>query len=115
MQIDIAPGYLVEYFPSFYAASEADKLLQDLLAVDMTQEVTLIMGREVTTKRRSAQYGRDYDYNPRAKKAEPWTPLMLEIRARMEAIAGPLVGGLVQMYPRARLASDGMKTRASRK
>lgn len=58
-----------------------------------------MFGRPIITKRRSEQYGAQYNYNATAKMAKPWTPLMLSIRKRMEAVAGPLDGGLIQVYP----------------
>ena len=99
IKIEVAPGYSVEYIESFYSSDEADALLRALLAVEMTPEVIRMYGRDTVTKRRSEQYGADYNYNPRAKKPREWTPLMLSIRERMESVAGPLDGGLVQVYP----------------
>jgi alkylated DNA repair dioxygenase AlkB len=98
-RIEVAPGYSIEYIESFYSSEEADALLGALLAVEMTPEVIRMYGRDTVTKRRSEQYGADYIYNPRAKKSREWTPVMLAIRERMESVAGPLDGGLVQMYP----------------
>ena len=99
MRIEVALGQTVEYIEGFYSKEEADDILRALLAVDMTPEVIRMYGRDTITKRRSAQYGMDYDYNPTAKKSQEWTPLMLSIRERMESVAGPLDGGLVQVYP----------------
>jgi len=99
MTIEITPGYTVEYIEAFYETQEAEDLLRSLLAVDMTPEIIRLYGKTHETKRRSAQYGADYDYNPTAKKSQAWTPLMLSIRGRMESVAGPLDGGLVQVYP----------------
>jgi len=99
MEIEIIPGRTVEYIAGFYTPAEADDLLRDLLAVDMTPEIVRLYGKTHQTKRRSAQYGVDYLYNPQAKKSEEWTTLMLSIRERMESVAGRLDGGLVQVYP----------------
>jgi alkylated DNA repair dioxygenase AlkB len=65
----------------------------------MTAEIVKLYGKTHETKRRSVQYGMDYNYNVEAKKPQDWTPLMLRIKERMERIAGPLQGGLVQVYP----------------
>jgi alkylated DNA repair dioxygenase AlkB len=99
MKVEIANGYAVDYIEGFYPKADADKLLRDLLAVPMTPEVVKLYGKTHETRRRSAQYGADYSYNVEAKKAQDWTPLMLQIKQRMETIAGPLDGGLVQVYP----------------
>jgi len=99
MTIEIAPGYSVEYFEQFYEPDEAHNLLRALLAIDMTPEVVRMYGKNHETKRRSMQYGVDYIYNAKAKKAQEWTPFMLSIKQRMEVVAGQLQGGLVQVYP----------------
>jgi alkylated DNA repair dioxygenase AlkB len=99
MKLAITAGYTVEYLEGFFARQEADEALRALLELDMTPEIIRMYGRDSVTKRRSAQYGADYIYNATAKKSQEWTPLMLSIRERMESIAGPLDGGLVQVYP----------------
>jgi alkylated DNA repair dioxygenase AlkB len=99
MRIQITAEHWVEYIEGSYSKEEADDILRTLLAVEMTPEIIRMFGRDSVTKRRSEQYGVQYDYNPMAKKAKPWTPLMLSIRQHMEFIAGPLDGGLIQVYP----------------
>src|SRR6266404_1490008 len=99
MKVEIATGYSVEYIEDHWTKEEADELLRDLLAVPMTPEIVKLYGKTHETKRRSAQYGQDYNYNVEAKKSQGWTPSMLRIKERMERIAGPLDGGLVQTYP----------------
>ena len=99
IKIEVAPGYSVEYIESFYSSDEADALLRALLAVKMTPEVIRMYGRDTVTKRKSEQYGADYNYNPTAKTPREWTPLMLSIRERMESVAGWLDSGLVEVYP----------------
>jgi alkylated DNA repair dioxygenase AlkB len=98
-RIEIAAGYAVEYIENFYAKSDADGLLQGLLTVPMTPEIVRLYGKTHETKRRSGQYGQDYDYNVAAKKSQDWTPLMQSIKERIESVAGELDGGLVQVYP----------------
>ena len=98
-KIEVTPGYFVEYFEHFVERDEADALLRALLAVPMSPEMVKLYGKTHETKRRSAQYGMDYDYNVEAKKSQDWTPLMLRIKERMESVAGRLDGGLVQVYP----------------
>lgn len=99
MRIEITGGYTVEYIENFYSKEEADGILHTLLAVEMTPEVVTMRGRAIVTKRRSEQYGVQYDYNATAKKAKPWTPVMRSIKERLESVAGPLDGGLIQVYP----------------
>lgn len=101
MKIEITPGHWVEHIEGFLSKEEADKYLRALLELksSITPEVVTMFGRSSIQKRLSIQYGADYIYNQTAKKSHPWTPLMLEIKARMEAIAGPLDGGLLWIYP----------------
>jgi alkylated DNA repair dioxygenase AlkB len=99
MRIEITKGYAVEYIEDFYVEPHSSQLLAALLALPLTAELVKRGGKTHVTKRRSAQYGVQYNYNPLAKKAENWTPLMLQIKERMETAAGHLDGGLVQIYP----------------
>ena len=99
MKVETASGLVLEYIEDFYAKSDADELLRGLVDVQMTPEVIKLYGETHVTRRLSAQYGRQYDYNAMSKKAGEWTPLMLGIKERMENLAGPLHGGLVQKYP----------------
>ena len=99
MKIEVASGCWVEYIAGFYDLPEANELLRAFLVLEMTPEVIRMYGADTVTKRRTEQYGTDYVYNPTAKKAKEWTPLMLGIRERMERVAGPLDGGLIQLYP----------------
>jgi hypothetical protein len=69
MTIEITPGYCVEYFEDFYGPNGADNMLGALLAINMTPEIIRMYGRDSVTKRRSAQYGADYNYNATAKKS----------------------------------------------
>jgi alkylated DNA repair dioxygenase AlkB len=99
LQIQVMPGCTVEYIEGFYSQDEADELLRAFLAMDITPEVIRMYGRDIVTKRRSMQFGVDYDYNATAKHAEEWTPTMRSIRERIESLSGPLHGALVQLYP----------------
>jgi alkylated DNA repair dioxygenase AlkB len=100
VKVEITAGYAVEYIED-YAREEADRYLHALLELksSITPEVVTMFGRSSIQKRLSIQYGTDYIYNKTAKQSHPWTPLMLEIRGRMEAVAGPLDGGLLWIYP----------------
>jgi alkylated DNA repair dioxygenase AlkB len=101
MKIEITAGCTVEYMEDFLSKEEADHYLRVFLELksSMTPEVVTMFGRSSVQKRLSIQYGADYIYNETAKKSDPWTPSMLEIRARMEAVTGPLDGGLLWIYP----------------
>jgi alkylated DNA repair dioxygenase AlkB len=102
LKMEITPGHWVEYIEDSYSKDDADKYLRAFMELksSITPEVVTMFGRSSIQKRLSIQYGADdYIYNRTAKKSQPWTPLMLEIKARMEAVAGPLDGGLLWIYP----------------
>lgn len=101
MKIEITVGHWVEYIEGFASKEQADQYLRAFLELksSITPEVVTMFGRSSIQKRLSIQYGADYIYNRTAKKSHPWTPLMLEIKGRIEAVAGLLDGGLVWIYP----------------
>jgi alkylated DNA repair dioxygenase AlkB len=101
MKIEITAGHTVEYIEGFLSKEEADQYLRAFLELksSITPEVVTMFGRSSVQRRLSIQYGADYIYNKTAKKSHSWTPLMLQIKARMEAVAGPLDGGLLWIYP----------------
>ena len=101
MKIEITPGHTVEYIEGFVSKEEADRYLHAHLELkpSITPEVVTMFGSSSVQKRLSIQYGAGYLYNQTAKKSHTWTPLMLEIKARMEAVVGPLDGGLLWIYP----------------
>jgi alkylated DNA repair dioxygenase AlkB len=101
VKIEVTPGYWVEYIEDFISKEEADSYLHTfmLLKPSITPEVVTMFGRSSVQKRLSIQYGADYIYNETAKKSQPWTPPMLEIKALMEAVTGQLDGGLLWIYP----------------
>ncbi len=80
-------------------AEDANELFRALVAMDMAPEVIRMYGRNFITKRRSIQFGADYDYNATAKRAEEWTSCISAIRERVESVTGPVNGALVQSYP----------------
>lgn len=102
MEIEIAAGCPITYVELFYHVDEADAMLAAFLAEALTPEIVRLYGRDTVTERRSAQYGADYFYNAKAKTSTEWTPLMLRVRERMEAVAGSLDGGLGPVVPRRR-------------
>jgi alkylated DNA repair dioxygenase AlkB len=101
MRLEITKEYTVEYVEGFYTKNDADEYLSAFMELQssITPEVVTMFGRSSVQKRLSIQYGADYAYNPTAKKSQPWSPPMVAIKARMEAVAGPLDGGLLWIYP----------------
>jgi alkylated DNA repair dioxygenase AlkB len=101
MKLEITPGYWIDYIEDFLSQQDADEYLRVFLELKstLTPEVVSMFGRKNVQKRLSVQYGADYIYNQTAKPSHQWTPPMLEIKQRMESLAGPLAGGLLWIYP----------------
>lgn len=81
----------------------ADHWLQQLLAqTPWTQPQVFLHGRLYPVPRLVAWYGdaeASYRYSGLVHQPLPWTPLLAEIRARVEAVAGqPLNGVLLNYY-----------------
>lgn len=98
-RLQVAFGHHVLYLPGFLDCGQADAILDALLHIDMAPEVIRMFGTNHVTKRRTVQFGAEYNYNSTAKKPTPWSPLMTTIRQRVETVAGRVDGALVQVYP----------------
>jgi len=97
----IARGRDVRYFPHFLPESEADLWLSRLLSeVPFQPEKVSMCGKEIVLRRQTAQYGKNYDYNPSAQKAEAWSPVLIELRALIEeAVRMRFESALCNFYP----------------
>jgi alkylated DNA repair dioxygenase AlkB len=89
----------VDYFPAFVGRQKADELLEVFLAMETTPEIIRMFGADIVTTRRTALLGAEYVYNALAKSPHEWTPTTAALRQRIETVAGPLDGALVQVYP----------------
>jgi alkylated DNA repair dioxygenase AlkB len=99
--LTIAPGYDLHYLASFLPPNEATKWFERLLAgTPWTAEVVTMLGKQHVLRRQTAQFGRDYDYNPTAQAAREWTPLMLDVKALVEqATHTTFDSALCNLYP----------------
>lgn len=81
----------VRLLGSPFAAAEADHYLHSLLQDTPWQhDQVRLYGKTLTTARQTAWYGDNgllYTYSGIARAARPWTPLLLEIKQRVEAHA----------------------------
>lgn len=86
------PNAELLYYPAFFGKPEADQLLQSLLAtIDWQQDRIKLYGKEIPLPRLSAWYGDDnkpYTYSGIKLTPRPWTAELLEIKARIEGVAG---------------------------
>lgn len=79
----------LSYWPDFLPAKTADDLLSRLLKeIAWTQGEVKLFGRLIPEPRLSAWYGdadADYSYSGKRLQPLPWTPLLSELRHRVEA------------------------------
>jgi len=84
-------GY-VEYLGEVLSTEYADAYFRVLLnEIDWQHDQAMIFGRRIQTKRKVAWYGDaeySYTYSGIEKKALPWTDVLLELKAIVEAQSG---------------------------
>mgnify|MGYP002684669528 CR=1 FL=1 len=82
----------VFFFPAFFNESESDHYYKALLQqIAWKQEPIIIFGKEVMQPRLTAWYGdegKSYRYSGITMQPEHWTEALLEIKQRIEIIAG---------------------------
>jgi alkylated DNA repair dioxygenase AlkB len=99
--VQIAPGYEVRYLPHFLPGPEADSWLARLLAaVPFQPEHLRLYGKHFVLKRQTAQYGRNYDYNPAAHQTHAWCPPLTDLKITVErGIGMRFQSALCNLYP----------------
>lgn len=82
----------VNYYGPVMARKVADAYFQELLAnIAWTNDVAIIYGKRIETKRKVAWYGDrpfEYTYSNHTKMALPWTQTLLELKALAEKRTG---------------------------
>jgi len=82
----------LEYYPRFFTTAEADSLLQQLLEqVEWKQESMTLYGKQVPFPRLMAWYGdagSAYAFSGVTYLPRPWIPPLLQIKQRIEPVAG---------------------------
>jgi len=85
------PEANVRIYEGFFNQQESDDFFQTLLdEIKWRQDKMNIYGKEVNLPRKTAWYGdnnRKYKFSGIQLEPEPWTPSLLEIKARIEAVA----------------------------
>lgn len=82
--LDYGPIYPIEDAKILF-----DRLMQE---IPWSHDTAFIYGRHIVTKRKVAWFANgdfDYTYSNTTRTSLPWTPLLLEIKARVKAICGP--------------------------
>jgi alkylated DNA repair dioxygenase AlkB len=89
--LDLPDGDTV-FYPAFFALSDADVLLQELLdTTAWRQDSTTIYGRSVDLPRLTAWYGDEgtgYRYSGIDNDPLPWTPALLTVKRAIEPVCG---------------------------
>ena len=99
----VLPGATLDYRPGWLQPSEADAIFARLLSETPWQQPQLfIHGRYVTTPRLTAWYGdrhARYRYSGVTHQPLPWTPLLTQLRERLQLeLAQPLNAVLLNYY-----------------
>jgi alkylated DNA repair dioxygenase AlkB len=86
------PIELLDYYPALFTIAESQALLQRFINTIAWEQRTITMyGKNMLTPRLTAWYGdagKNYAYSGNRFNPFPWTPELLEIKNRIEPIAG---------------------------
>ena len=93
----------VSYYPSFFSQEEADQVLKTLhTSLAWEQKPIVMFGKQLMQPRLVAWYGDSgirYTYSGLQLEALPWTPLLFQIKKRVEAeTAGTFNSVLCNLY-----------------
>ena len=82
----------IYFYPELFTKEESDRLYETLSAeIAWKQEPIFIMGKSIPQPRLTALYGdtdKPYSYSGITMYSHSWTPALLEIKSKIEAIAG---------------------------
>ncbi len=105
------PDAEVEYLPGFYQSDRAWELYQQLLLqTEWRQDRLIVYGKSHLAPRLSRWFGEpwmDYSYSNQTMKATPLTPLLLRIKADIEAKTGDHFNSVLVNYYRNGQDSNG--------
>ncbi len=104
------PDAEVVFYPAFFSAPEADRLLRELRdTTEWRQDTMRFFGKEVPLPRLTAWYGDPgsrYVYSGIENQPLPWTPALLEIKRAVEIPSGVVFNGV--LLNRYRSGQDSM-------
>ncbi len=82
----------VKYYGTIMSSSDASRYFEVLLqSIEWKNDEAVILGKRITTKRKVAWYGDEpfeYTYSKTTKRALPWTPELLRLKAVVEEETG---------------------------
>jgi len=98
------PAELMEYHPELFSEQQSEALLQKFIAeTPWKQRVVKMYDKEIITPRLTAWHADTdtYDYTSLRRSAPlPWTPELLMIKAKAEAVAGIKFNSVLLNYYR---------------
>jgi alkylated DNA repair dioxygenase AlkB len=98
------PVEMLEYTPGLFSRAESDRYLNMFIAgTPWEQKLVKMWDKELLTPRLTAWYGdpgTDYSFTGTKLNPMPWTPELLEIKARVEPLAGIRFNSVLLNYYR---------------
>ncbi len=86
------PEAEIVFYPAFLELSEGDRLLAELMqTIAWRHEAITLYGRSQLQPRLTAWYGdagKFYRYSGLTMHPTPWTPLLLDLKEKVEAVSG---------------------------
>jgi alkylated DNA repair dioxygenase AlkB len=97
------PDAVIDWYPRFFGAAEADRLYGEVMATTAWEQATVRMyGKQTPIPRLQAWYGdegKTYAYSGIEMTPHPWTPVLHEIEVRLqEALDYPFNSVLANLY-----------------
>ncbi|PVY44237.1 alpha-ketoglutarate-dependent dioxygenase AlkB family protein [Pontibacter virosus] len=101
IQLDM-PEAEVYYAPNFFSKDESNLYLQQLTEeVAWQQEEIKMFGKQLPLPRLTAWYGdKGYTYSGLYNAPQPWLPILLELKKRIEAASGDRYNSVLLNYYR---------------
>ena len=122
-QITLSDGQLmpnadVVLYAGFFSKQDSDKLFSELLnGTSWRQDKMKLYGKEIDLPRQTAWYGdndKNYTFSGITMNPEPWTPALLDIKARVEDAAGVTFNSVLLNHYRSGSDSISWHTDAER-
>lgn len=108
--IDV-PDAEISYYPNFIAIAEADLIFKTLQhEIPWQQDLIKVFGKTYNQPRLTALFGnpdKSYSYSSITMYPNPWSPLLLELKNRIETIAETSFTTVLLNYYRDGIDSNG--------
>jgi len=112
------PNGDVVLFTEFFSKPDSEKLFAELLnETKWRQDKMKLYGKEIDLPRQTAWYGdndKDYTFSGITMNSEPWTPALLDIKAKVESVAGVTFNSVLLNHYRSGSDSISWHTDAER-